>query len=138
MSEYIGLQAISTAVGVTYNELWVAVRTAMVTLRISPNHSNEPYIANDDEVRAIRTRLRPNCLPQLVKNKPIGNAILVNQIPSAGNGIDSDLRALGQAVKMLEQRCENGEHKIALLRGADDNDNDNSQTEIRKKNKKRR
>lgn len=106
MSEYVGLQAIATAVGagVTYNELWVAVRTAIVTLRVAPELSNEPYVANDDEVRVIHSRLRPECAPP----RHVAPAPEQPQELPAENSDSGDplLVSLHRSVKMLEQRCE--------------------------------
>jgi len=55
--EFVGMQAIADAAGVPYHTLWVAVRTHSIVLRIDRARTNQPPIANEQEIAHIRSRL---------------------------------------------------------------------------------
>lgn len=61
--EYVGLQAIANAVGVSYHELWVAVRAKKIILRIDRNRTGEPVVATDTEINKFRIQLQQYNVP---------------------------------------------------------------------------
>jgi hypothetical protein len=63
INEHVGLNAIAGAVGVSYHDLWLAVRTHRIVLRIDANRTGKPPVANFDEVQNIKAQLLPDITP---------------------------------------------------------------------------
>jgi transposase-like protein len=91
--EYVGMQEIASAVGVTYNQLWVAVRSKRVYLRVDTNRIGTPVVADEKEIIRIRFKLQP--FQPIIRTAPRTHA---------KSDIDVALESLIDSAKRLEER----------------------------------